>query len=112
MIFIDIFNKYCSICLVQATNKSELAFGLIECINKMGGKPNIIYTDGETGIRNSDIFAKYFDENSITYSPTKTHPYFAERMILTFKTMLDKILDNDKDTNVQWTKYIYPILLT
>ena len=26
--------------------------------------------------------------------------------------MLDKRLDNDKDTNVQWTKYIHPILLT
>ena len=54
----------------------------------------------------------YFVENNITYIPTKTHPYFAERMILTFKTMLDKILENDKESNVQWTKYIYPILLT
>jgi hypothetical protein len=78
----------------------------------MGGKPKIIYTDGETGIRNSELFDKYFIENNITYIPTKTHPYFAERMILTFKTMLDKRLDNEKDTNVQWTKYIYPILLT
>ena len=33
-------------------------------------------------------------------------------MVLTFKTMLDKRLDNEKHTNVQWTKYIYPILLT
>ncbi|MFM7985807.1 MAG: hypothetical protein ACKPKO_41480, partial [Candidatus Fonsibacter sp.] len=33
-------------------------------------------------------------------------------MIRTFKTMLDKRLENDHDENVQWTKYIYPILLT
>jgi hypothetical protein len=26
--------------------------------------------------------------------------------------MLYKRLDNEKDTNVQWTQYIYPILLT
>ena len=50
----------------------------------MGGKPKIIYTDGETGIRNSELFDNYFIENNITYIPTKTHPYFAERMILTF----------------------------
>ena len=73
----------------------------------MGGKPKIIYTDGETGIRNSELFDKYFIENNITYIPTKTHPYFAEIMILTFKTMLDKRLDNEKDTHVQWTKYTY-----
>ena len=112
MICIDIFSKYCSICPIKSKNESELALGLIECINKMGNKPKIIYTDGETGIRNSAIFEKYFVENNITYIPTKTHPYFAERMILTFKTMLDKRLGNDKESNVQWTKYIYPILLT
>ena len=50
--------------------------------------------------------------NTISYKPTKTQPYFAERMILTFKTMLDKILENDKESNVQLTKYIYPIILT
>ena len=44
----------------QIKRTSELALGLIECINKMGGKPNIIYTDGETGIRNSEIFEKSF----------------------------------------------------
>jgi len=33
-------------------------------------------------------------------------------MIRTFKTMLDKRIENDHDENVQWTKYIYPILLT
>ena len=55
----------------------------------MGHKPEVIYTDGETGIRNSGVFQKYFDENYITYIPTKTHPYFAERMIRTFREMLD-----------------------
>ena len=89
MICIDIRIKYCSKCPIKSKTKA-LALGLIECINKMGHKPNIIYTDGETGIRNSELFDKYFNENNITYIPTKTHPYFAERMIRTFKTMLDK----------------------
>ena len=53
---IDMFNKNCSICHIKSKNKSELALGLTECINKTGNKPNIKYTAGETGIRNSAIF--------------------------------------------------------
>ena len=45
--------------------RANFALGLIECINKMGGKPRIIYTDGETGIRNSELFDKYFIDNNI-----------------------------------------------
>ncbi|MFM7982067.1 MAG: hypothetical protein ACKPKO_22385 [Candidatus Fonsibacter sp.] len=56
MICIDMLSKYCAICPIKSKNESELALGLIECINKMGQKPNIIYTDGETGVRNSKIF--------------------------------------------------------
>ena len=55
MICIDICIKYCSICPIKSNNESELALGLIECINEMGHKPNIIYTDGETRIRNSEL---------------------------------------------------------
>jgi hypothetical protein len=54
----------------QIKNESELALGLIACIHKMGGRPNIIYTDGETGIRNSELSDKYIVE-TITYIPTK-----------------------------------------
>ncbi|MFM7980590.1 MAG: hypothetical protein ACKPKO_14855, partial [Candidatus Fonsibacter sp.] len=39
---------------------------------------------------------------------TKSHPIFAERMILTFKTMLDKRIKPGQ----QWTDLIFPILLT
>jgi hypothetical protein len=76
---IDMFSKYCSICPIKSTNESELALGLLECINTIGGKPDSIYTDGETCNRHSKLFDKYFIENNITYIPTKTHPYFAER---------------------------------
>ena len=43
-------------CPIKSESESELALGLTECINKMGNKPNIINTDGETNIRNSAIF--------------------------------------------------------
>ena len=112
MICIDIFTKYCVIVPISSKNEGDLAAGFLECIHKMGHKPEVIYTDGETGIRNSGLFHKYFEENHIAYIPTKTHPYFAERAIRTFREMLDKRIENAKDKNVQWTDYIFPILLT
>lgn len=108
MLCIDAFTKYCVIVPIKSKNESELALGFIECMNKMGKPPKVIFTDGETGIRNSGLFQKYFNENKITYVATKAHPIFAERMILTFKTMLDKRIK----PNMQWVDLIYPILLT
>ena len=64
MICIDMFSKYCSICPIKSKNESELALGLIECINKMAHKHKIVFTDGETGIRNIAIFETYFVENN------------------------------------------------
>ncbi|MFM7985546.1 MAG: hypothetical protein ACKPKO_40160, partial [Candidatus Fonsibacter sp.] len=40
--------------------------------------------------------------------PTKGHPHMVERMIRTFKDMLDKRIK----PGMQWTELIYPILLT
>ena len=74
----------------------------------MGNKPNIIYTDGETGIRNHEIFKML--RTILQIYRLKTHPYFVEVMLLTFKTMLDNRLENDKDSNVQWTTYISYII--
>ena len=111
MLCIDDFTKYCVIIPIKSKNVEDLSLGFLECMNKMGKIPKNIYTDGETGL-GSEIFLKYYKEHHITYIPTRTHPIFAERMILTFKTMLDKRLENEKDKTVQWTDYIYPILLT
>ncbi len=42
----------------------------------MGGKPTNIYTDGKTGIGNSELFDKFIVENNIAYTPSKMHPIF------------------------------------
>ena len=66
-------------------------------------------TDGEkSGIKNGGLFQKYVQQHKITYIPTKGHPHMVERMIRTFKYMLDKRIK----PGMQWTDLIYPILLT
>ena len=74
----------------------------------MGYKPQGIYTECETGIRNSGLFQKYFPENKITVHYSRGHPAFAERIIGTFKSMPDKSIMPGQ----QWIVLIYPIVLT
>ena len=67
MICIDIFSKFCVIVPINGKTESDLALGFIECMNKMGGPPKVIMTDGEGPIQNNGLFQKYFAE---TISPT------------------------------------------
>ena len=108
MLCIDIFSKYCAIVPIKGKTPSGLALCFIECMNKMGGPPKVIMTDGEGAIKNSGLFQKYFTEHHITDIPSRGHPVFAERMIRTFREMLDKRIKPGQD----WTGLIYPILLT
>ena len=108
MVCVDVFTKYAAVVPVKGKTENDLALGVIESIVKMGKKPQVIYMDGETGIRNSKLFEKYFTENKITVHYSRGHPAFAERFIGTFKAMLDKRIKPDQ----QWIDLIYPILLT
>ena len=74
----------------------------------MGYKPQGIYTECKTGIRNSGLFQKYFPENKITVHYSREHPAFAERIIGTFKSGSDKSIKPGQ----QWIAVIYPIVLT
>ena len=44
--------KYCVLAPFKSNSESEFALGFIECMNKMGKPPHVVYTDGEPGIRN------------------------------------------------------------
>ena len=63
MVCIDIFTKYVAVVPTKGKTESDLAHGMIECLAKMGKPPQILYTDGETCIRNSGLFQKYVDEH-------------------------------------------------
>ena len=54
-----------------------------------------------------------FIENNSKPNITRTHAWFAERAIKTFKDALCKRIDNNKnENNVQWTEFTLEILLT
>lgn len=111
MLMIDIFSKYMAVVPIKSKKEGDVASGLIECLHKMGGKPQILYTDGETAL-NTDAIQTYLKEHNIKHLVTRTSAWFAERGVRTFKSMLYKRIENSKNKNIQWNDFIYEILLT
>ena len=51
MICIDIFSKYCVIVPIKSKKVEDLSYGFLTCMNEMKRKPEIVYSDGETGLQ-------------------------------------------------------------
>ena len=108
MVCIGIFSKYCAI--VPIIGKTEKRPRLtLHSVHAYNGRTTASYNDRWRGnIKNSGYFRKYIGEHHITYIPSRGHPVFAERMIRTFRDLLDKRINPDE----QWADLIFPILLT
>ena len=117
VLMIDVFDKFMYVVPIKSKQEGDVASGMIECLNKMGKKPEIIYTDDE-GALNKEAIQKYLKDENIEHHRTRAHPNFSERAIRTFKDMLYKRVEADEKKNkqnkqnIQWPDYILEILLT
>ena len=114
VLMIDVFDKLMYVVPIKSKQEGDEASGMIECLNKMGKKPDIIYTDDE-GALNKEAIQKYLKDENIEHHRTRAHPNFSERAIRTFKDMLYKRVEADEKKNkqnIQWPEYILEILLT
>ena len=108
LLMIDIFTKYITVIPIKSKSEGDVASGIIEGFNKMGGKPKSIYTDEEASFK-SQAIGKYDDDNNIQHIITRTHAHFAERAIRTIKNM---IVDRLEKSDVkQWSDLIFAVLL-
>ena len=71
---------------INSKSEGDVASALIEGFKKMGGKPEILYTDDETALSTPAI-QDYLKENKVEHHRTRGHPNFSERAIRTFKDM-------------------------
>ena len=55
MLCIDIFTKYAVVVPVSSKKEIDVAAGIVECMQKMGKKPEIIYTDDEGSLHTKSI---------------------------------------------------------
>ena len=110
LLMVDIFTKFMTIIVLPEGHKTpELIVAMKEAFVKMGGMPEMLYTDQEQSMSTPE-FATYLASVNVMHIPTRGHAPVAERSIRTFKDMLYKRIGNDKTK--QWTDFIYQILLT
>ena len=111
---IDIFSKYMVVVPIKSKNEGDVASALIECINKMGKKPKLLYTDNESAL-NTPAIQEYLKKEGIQHHTTRGHAQFSERAIRSFKDMVYKRIEASEKkgkTNVQWIDFIFEVLLT
>ena len=114
MLMIDIFTKYMVVIPIKSKNEGDVASGMIEGLNKMKGKPELLYTDDESAL-NTQAIQDFLKEKGIGHHRTRGHPNFSERAIRTYKDMLYKRIEADEKKgkeNIQWIDYNLEILLT
>ena len=111
---INIFEKITHVVAIESKKEEDLASGMIECLQKMGKKPKIIYTDDE-GAMNKEAIQKYLQEQNIERHRTRAHPNFCERARRTFTELLYRGVEADEKrgkNNSQWTDYVFDTILT
>ena len=94
MCAIDSFTRFLTIVPLKSKNEANFLAGLMECFKDLGGKPKVIYADGE-GSFNGKYVQQYLKENDIQLIMTLTHAAIVERAIRTVKDMLYKRLEHD-----------------
>ena len=92
---IDVFDKFMHTVPIKSKKEGCVASGMIECLNKMGKKPEIIYTDDE-GALNKEAIQKYLKDENIEHPRTRAHPNFSERAIRTCKDLLYRRVEGDE----------------
>ena len=95
LLFIDIFTKYVVVIPLYSKLPNEILDALKNGFNKMGGKPETMYSDNE-GSFNANIVKKYLDENNVKQLFTMGHAAYAERAIRTIKGMIYKRVEHTK----------------
>ena len=114
VLMIDVFDKFMHVVPINSKQEGDVASGMIECLNKMGKKPEITYTDDE-GALNKEAMQKYLKDENIEHHRTRAHPNFSEGAIRTFKDLLYRRVEADETKgkqNIQWNDYMFEILIT
>ena len=114
LIMLDVFSKFMAVVAIKSKDPPDVLAGIMEGIQKMGGKPQRFYSD-EEGSLTGKVVNEYMEKENIEIHLTRGHPNFAERGIRTFKDKLFKRVEADErkgKENIQWTDYIFEIVLT
>ena len=101
-VLIDIFSKYAVVLPIASRTPPDILAGILEGIQKMGGKPDMIYSDEESSLIGDRVDIRgALKDRGIELHTTRGHPNFAERFIRTVKDMLFKRVESDEKKGTQ-----------
>ena len=107
MLMVDIFTKFTTAVLIKSKQIPDVLEAIKEDIQKMGKKPESIYSDNEGAFISNEV-QKYFKDNNIRHITTLTHAPVAERQIRTIKSMIYQRVEK---TNEKWYNVLGAVLL-
>ena len=108
MLMIDIFTKYVAVVLIKTNTIPDVLEAVKECLKKMNGKPEMIYSDNEGAWSTGTLIDKYFQAEKIQHIITRSHAPVAERTIRTIKSMVYQRVEKTKE---KWYNVIGPVVL-
>ena len=108
LLMIDIFTKYVAVVLIKTNTIPDVLEAVKDCLKKMGGKPEMIYSDNEGAWSTGTLIDKYFQAEKIQHIITRSHAPVAERTIRTIKSMVYQRVEKTKE---KWYNVIGPVVL-
>ena len=95
---IDVLSKYAVAIPVRSKEAPDVIAGTMQAINKMGGKPKMIYAHDEKAV-GGRLFQEYVEGEGIEQYRTKGRPAFIERWNRSLKDMILKRVEADEKKN-------------
>ena len=114
MVLPDILTRYPTVIPIKSKQPLDILAGVMEGLQKMEGKPEMIYSDEEGSLYDKTV-EDYFKEEGKEFYRTRGHPNFANRFIRAYKDMLYKRVEADEKkgkAHIQWIDYNLEILVT
>lgn len=111
---VDVLSQYAVAIPIRSREAPDLIAGAMEAINKMGGKPKLIFTDDEGAI-GGNLFKEYVEGENMELHRSRGRPVFVERFNRTLKDMIFKRVGADEKKNkrsVQLVDYLPEFFLT
>ena len=103
LLVVDTFSKKIAVVPIEGKNKEDLGAALEKAFKRMGGKPEMLYTDAEPGLTSNETQSWPMKQKNVAHNITLRHAPLAERMIGYIK---NQIVHAIRGTNKRWWEVV------
>ena len=103
LLVVDTFSKKIAVVPIEQKTKENLGAALDKAFERMGGKPEMLYSDAEPGLTSNQTQSWLRKQKNIAHNITLRHAPVAERMIGYIK---NQIFQTIRGTNKKWWEVV------